>query len=69
MLPTVSTNTVVGVAGDTSRPYKHLICRDGVVGAAGQTASTKGYEPPLKIDFVVVVFKQSNITLYYTIIE
>ena len=31
-----------------------MICRDGSVGAAGRTAPTKGYEPPLKIDFVVV---------------
>ena len=31
-----------------------MICRDGSVGAAGQTAPTNGYEPPLKIDSVVV---------------
>ena len=31
-----------------------MICRDDSVGAAGQTAPTKGYEPPLKIDFVAV---------------
>jgi len=32
-----------------------MICRDGSVGAAGQTAPTKGLGPPLKIDYVVVV--------------
>ena len=31
-----------------------MICRDGSVRAAGETAPTKGYEPPLKIDSVVV---------------
>ena len=31
-----------------------MICRDGSVGAAGQTAPTKGYQPPLKMRFVVV---------------
>jgi len=31
-----------------------MICRDGSVGAAGQTAPTKGYQPPLKMLFVVV---------------
>ena len=28
-----------------------MICRDGLVGAAGQIVPTKGYEPPLKIVF------------------
>ena len=32
-----------------------MICRDGSVGAAGQTAPTKSYEPPLKIDSIVVI--------------
>ena len=32
-----------------------MICRDDSVGAAGQTAPTNGYEPPLKIDYVVVL--------------
>ena len=32
-----------------------MICRDGSVGAAGQTAPTKSYEPPLKIDSIVVL--------------
>ena len=31
-----------------------MICRDPCVGAAGQTAPTNGYEPPLKIDSVAV---------------
>ena len=31
-----------------------MICKDGLVGAAGQTAPTKGYEPPLKIVCAVV---------------
>ena len=31
-----------------------MICRDGSVGAAGQTAPTKGYQPPLKMLFVVM---------------
>ena len=38
-----------------NRPYKCMICRDGSVGAADQTAPTNGYEPPLKIDSVVVI--------------
>ena len=48
----------VGAAGTTAapnRPYKCIICRDGSVGAAGQIAPTKGYEPSLKIDSVVVI--------------
>ena len=32
-----------------------MICRDGSVGAAGQTSPINSYEPPLKIDSVVVV--------------
>ena len=32
-----------------------MICRDGLVGAAGQTAPTKGYEPPIKNVSVVVM--------------
>ena len=31
-----------------------MICRDGSIGAAGQTAPTKGYEPSLKSVSVVV---------------
>ena len=31
-----------------------MICRDSSVGAAGQTAPTNGYEPPLNIDSAVV---------------
>ena len=31
-----------------------MICRNGSVGATGQNAPTNGYEPPLKIDSVVV---------------
>ena len=31
-----------------------MICRDGSVGAAGQTTPTKSYEPPLKMVSVVV---------------
>ena len=31
-----------------------MICREALVGAAGQTAPTNGYESPLKIDSVVV---------------
>ena len=38
-----------------NRPYKCMICRDGLVGAAGQTAPTKDYDPPLKNVSVVVV--------------
>ena len=34
-----------------------MICRDGSVGAAVQTAPTNGYEPSLKIDSVVVNHK------------
>ena len=62
-----STNRFVGAADNTSRlyksicrgglgtaPYKCMICRDSWVGAAGQTAPTNGYEPPLKIYSVVV---------------
>ena len=37
-----------------------MICRDGSVGAAGQTASTKGYELPLKIDSVVVQSRKTR---------
>ena len=40
-----------------------MICRDGSVGAAGQTAPTKGYQPPLKMLFVVVV-RGENIIIY-----
>ena len=38
-----------------------MICRDGSVGAAGQTAPTKGYESPLKIVSVVVLFAMLKI--------
>jgi hypothetical protein len=31
-----------------------MICRDGLVGVAGQIASTNGLEPPLQMIFVVV---------------
>ena len=31
-----------------------MICRDGLVGTAGQTAPTNGLEPPLQMIFVVV---------------
>jgi len=33
-----------------------MICRDGSIGTAGKTAPTNGYEPLLKIDFVVVTY-------------
>ena len=49
------TNRFVGAAGRPgNRPYKYMICRDGLVGAADQTVPTNGYEPLLKIDSVVV---------------
>ena len=31
-----------------------MICRDGLVGVAGQTAPTNGLEPPLQTLYVVV---------------
>ena len=36
------------------RPYKYMVCRDGMVGAAGQAASTNHRQPPLQM-FIVVV--------------
>ena len=38
-----------------NRPYKCMICRDGSIGAADQIVPINNYEPPLKIDSVVVV--------------
>ena len=51
-----------------------MICRDGSVGAADQTAPINGYEPPVKIDYVVVIEpkwtastkKPKPIKLHYT---
>ena len=37
-----------------NRPNKYMICRDGLVGATGQTTPTKGYKLPLKNISVVV---------------
>ena len=38
-----------------------MIFKDGSVGAADQTAPTKGYEPPLKMIFVVVEEPHPNL--------
>ena len=51
---TAPANRFVGAARITSRPYKCLICRDGWVGAASQTAPTNGLQPPLKTLFDAV---------------
>ena len=56
---TATTNLFIGATGNTSRPYK-LICRDSSVGAVGQTAPINDYEPPLKIDSVVVTLTHSK---------
>ena len=42
-----------------------MIYRDGLVGAAGQTAPTKGYEPTLKNVSVVVIIDQRQHKLSY----
>ena len=61
MLPTALTNRFVGAADNTSRPYKYMICRDGCLGAAGQTAPTNGLQPPLKTLFDVVNTAHGNV--------
>ena len=50
----VPTNRFVGAAGVIRCPYKSVICSHPFVGAAGKTAPTKGYKPPLKNDSIVV---------------
>ena len=43
-----------------------MICRDGWVGAASQTAPTKGYEPPLKSVSAVVTMLEARINSILT---
>ena len=46
-----------------------MIYRDSLVGAASQTAPTKGYEPPLKNVSVVVYLEEKKVSKVYTIIK
>jgi len=39
-----------------SRPYKSTICCHPFIGAAGKTAPTEGYQPPLETFFYVVEY-------------
>jgi len=48
-------NRFVGAADNTSRSYKSTICSHSFIGAAGKTAPTNGYQPPLKKVFYVVI--------------
>ena len=55
-LTTISRNSIFQSCrtGPGNRPYKCMIYRDGLVGAASQTAPTNGLEPPLQMISVVV---------------
>ena len=52
--PAAPTEGTVGVAENTSRPYRGILCRNTLGRAAGAAAPTEPLEPSLQLTYVVV---------------